>query len=199
MLCRLRASVPRWLLTGLLAGGCAAPRPAADRDPLGVVPEDFSLELEILSGRDVQRPAGASFRPARFLLFADGSLYFWSRDQSRFRMPPPRRTLSRRQMAEVWSLVQQIGLGDPARAMPAVELDDVKPEPGQVVYVAVFTGRDERWGYVRRLEPDEPPDPAMSRFAGHLAELAWAGEEGESRVIPRRYDFGPDPYARYRR
>ncbi|MHC4909731.1 MAG: hypothetical protein ACYTF9_08450 [Planctomycetota bacterium] len=34
----------------------------------------------------------------------------------------------------------------------------------------------------------------------HLAALVWARDDaGERRVVvPRRYDFGPDPYAMYR-
>ena len=42
--------------------------------------------------------------------------------------------------------------------------------------------------------------PWAAALVRHLAGLAWATDLPQKRIrtIPRRYDFGPDPYARYR-
>jgi hypothetical protein len=166
------------------------------------VPADFSVDLAVLTAPDLKRPREAEARPARFVVFCDGSLHWGPRlDPGVDRLPPPRRTLTRRQIAEVWSLARQIGLADPALAGEVANLRLMEPQPGQVVYVAIFTGRGDRWTHVRRLDADEPIDPAWARFVRHLAGLSWAGEPPPEpvRAAPRRYDFGPDPYARYRR
>ena len=115
-------------------------------------------------------------------------------------LPPRTRTLDRRQVAEVWSLANQLGFADRAAADPPLDLGRIDPPRGGIVYVMVFTGNGERWTFVRAAGADEAPDPASVDFTRRLAELAWASDEALPRamVIPRRYDLGPDPYARYR-
>ena len=182
--------------------GCRAGPPGLSADPLGAVPADFSVDLTILAGPQVEQPSEAHARQGRFVLLCDGSLH-WASDQTRRSdwLPPRRRILSRRQLAELWSLAQHLGLADSANADTPLNVNLVEPEPRQTVYVAIFTGGGDRWCHVRRRDDDEQPDAAMVRFVRRLAELAWAGDlpEDRARVIPRRYDFGPDPYARYRR
>ena len=56
------------------------------------------------------------------------------------------------------------------------------------------------WTFVREREASAAPDPAVQQFARRLAAYAWAADYPIERLAetPRRYDFGPDPYARYR-
>ena len=49
-----------------------------------------------------------------------------------------------------------------------------------------------------RAGDDESLDPRMTRLLDRMGELAWIDADADAPAIPSRYDFGPDPYARYR-
>ena len=85
------------------------------------------------------------------------------------------------------------------RATPLVNVHLVEPPAGDVLYLAVLTGDGRRWAFQRQTPVADPPDPAMAGLVGRLAELAWADVPDEAPGVPRRHDFGRDPYARYRR
>jgi hypothetical protein len=202
-----------WL--GLLgiwaAAGCAGPPaepPAAAETAIPQpVPGDFSVEIAMLSGSEDGRTGagrrdetGSRLWPGRFVLFCNGSLH-WSaawRDPARG-LPPRRRVLDVREMAGLWELCTQLGLADPANATAPINPAVVQAAPGQTVTVAVFTGGGRRWAFVDRVVGDGPADPALAGLIDRLSELAWIGSTPRPTVeVPVRYDFGPDPYARYR-
>ena len=110
------------------------------------------------------------------------------------------RRLDRLQVQEVWALARQLGLTDPAKGDEPINFALVKAEPNQVVYLAAFTGNDDSWEFVRRSTFPAGPDPSMTTLARRLAQLAWASDVQDSiaAMMPIRYNFGPDPYARYR-
>ena len=75
------------------------------------------------------------------------------------------------------------------------------PPPQRLVHLLAVTGNDDRWVFTRSYGPGDATDPALTELIRHLADLAWADDLPEGRIIvqPRRYDLGPDPYARYRK
>ena len=56
------------------AAGCATKK-TVSIDPLGVAPNDFSIELTILTGPQAPASNDAHLRQSRYVLFADGSLH----------------------------------------------------------------------------------------------------------------------------
>jgi len=137
------------------------------------------------------------------VLFPDGSLHF-GLDPQRKRggdwLPPLTRILSRRELASLWSIAQQQGFTDPGRGDPAFNFKLVQTGLNEVVTMVGFSGSGRRWSFVRRQELSQEGDAAMTRLVREMAALAWASDRElpESRIVPKRYDFGPDPYARYR-
>lgn len=208
----IRVKAKTVLLAGLvLSTGCAA-KPAArppvvgvttsQDDPL-VVPADFSVDLTVWArtpGTTGQPPAATNTRPGRFILFCDGSLHWSGRvDHPEDEMPPLRRVLRRGDMAALWTLIRQLGMDDMTNSTPLVNVHLVEPPAGEVLYLAVLTGEGQRWAIQRQAAAADRPDPAMASLVGRLTELAWGGAAEGGPGAPRRYDFGPDPYARYRR
>lgn len=196
----------RWIallllsLTTLLHGCAQKQRVSAD--PLGVAPTDFAIEMTILTGPQTFASNEAQLRQSRYVMFADGSLYQGD-DVERLKgadwLPPLTRMLTRRQVAEIWSLAQQLGLTNPNNPTGEANFKLVQPAPDGVTYLTAITGWGERWTFTRPSAFDQP-DPAMSQMARALAKLAWASDQAASSamIMPKRYDFGPDPYARYR-
>ncbi len=208
----MRAKVTSLLLVGLfLLTGCAAsgpPPPAtgvttSQTDPLEV-PADFSLDLTVWADIAVptagQPDADPHVRAGRFILFCDGSLHWSGRvEDPEDEMPPLRRILRRADMAALWTLIRQLGMDDATKATPAVNVRLVEPPPGEVLYLVVLTADGQRWAFRRQAPSRDQPDAAMASLVGRLRELAWADRADPVPAAPRRYDFGADPYARYRR
>ena len=114
-------------------------------------------------------------------------------------LPPYRRTLEREQVDATWIAIVGLGLFDPGLGMQVDSGARVEPEPDQTLYVAVIGGGGVRWSLIARHD-DGDALPALARLADQLAELAWATVlPPATSDIPKRYDYGPDPYARYRR
>lgn len=182
-------------------GGCTA-APDYAVDPLSGAPDDFTVDLTILRAEDAEPTVPVHLRPGRFVLFPDGSLHFGlDEDRGIGWLPLPRRALSRAQVAELWSDIQQLGFTEFARTDPLTNWNDLEPPADQVVYLLALTGHGKRWGFQRTIDVDGPGDSAISALTRRLAHLAWASDlpPPQSPVIPRRYDFGDDPYQRYRR
>lgn len=186
-------------ITGM-AAGCAATRPASP-DPLSAAPEDFTLEVVVRCGRGMPQSTEVHFRPGQFIFLPDGSLHYAAGPPVKGRLAEQTRILSRRQVAELWSLTRQLGLADPDAGWEPVNFDLIEPPEDGLVYLIGITGDDQRWAFVDAAGAGEAPDPAAVQLVRHLADLAWASEQppGRITIIPRRYDLGPDPYARYRR
>lgn len=200
---RLTGSIIIMLLLALAS--CAQPRPVA-LDPLGEPPEDFTIDLTILSEpqRRQERPTESHLRPSRIVLFADGSLHYDVDDQQQTKpnhLPGLTRRLTRSQVAQVWALTRQLGFANPEIGEPPVNFNLIESRQGEVAYLLSMTGNDERWMFIRSAPLAEEQDPAMVELVRTLAHLSWGSDlpEREHTIGFRRYDFGPDPYARYRR
>lgn len=187
----------------LTAAGCSAPS-AIQADPLGGAPADFTLDVTVLVGDDVQPASEAHLQRSRYVLFPDGLLHYQADPQGERGqdwLPPLMRVLNRRQVAEVWSLIQQLGFAEQTG-------DDGEPfnfklvhvQPDERVYLLGVQAHGRRLNFKRGGLASEAPDAAMVQLVRRLAELAWASDLPEQpiRTLPRRYDFGPDPYAPYR-
>ena len=61
--------------------------------------------------------------------------------------------------------------------------------------MVLVTGDGHRWA---RTETLGGTDGALDRLVERLAGLAWAADTPAAGAPPHRYDFGPDPYERYR-
>ena len=114
-------------------------------------------------------------------------------------MPPVRRVLSRGEMAALWTLLRQLGMDETTHSTPLENVHLVEPPPEQVSYLVVLTGYGGRWAFQRSSFPETPPDAAIASLVDRLALLAWADVRQTTPTIPRRHDYGADPYARYRR
>ncbi len=181
--------------------GCATP-PEFAADPLGAAPMDFTLDVTILMGEDIKDRPEAQWRQSRYVLFSDGSLHYGADNERKADwMPDLARRLSRERVAEIWSLSQQLGFADPVNGDVPTNFMSISPSSNEVVYLIAYTGSNHRWEFVRRTEPGNSDDPASVTLVRRLAMLAWADDQlsREMRLLPNRYDFGPDPYARYRR
>lgn len=196
----VRISIILSLLLAELTG-CASP-PEFAPDPLGAVPMDFTLDITILAGQDIKDRPEAQWRQSRYVLFSDGSLHYGADNEKRADwMPDLARRLSRQRVAEVWSLSQQLGFADPVNGDDPTNFMSISPSPNEVVYIIAYTGSNHRWEFIRRTEPGDDADPAAVTLVRRLAMLAWADDQlsQENHLLPNRYDFGPDPYSRYRR
>jgi hypothetical protein len=204
------------LLAALVLMTACAATPQAKLDPLGAAPADFTVDVTVLvrpessaatepadSQPAASQPSPAEQRPARYVLLADGSLRSGNADDHEIETdwrPPITRVLSRRQIAEIWSMAQQLGLADPSAGDAVANFNLIEAKPGERVYLVALSGSGEYWNFIRRSPIDADPDPAIAKFVRLLAQLSWADEmpDTSGKLMPRRYDFGPDPYARYR-
>jgi len=185
----------RWIMRAILLmmmtclPACSAPFSTV-ADPLEVAPADFYVDATILVAPATRSPDDAKalhtgpahVRPARYVLFADGTLrhgFDHAGERGANWLPPITRMLTRAKTAHA---------------------NLVKANPGERVVFIDFRGNGRRWNFLRRAPLDQPPDAALAHFIDHLVQLSWADDESapDALIAPKRYDFGPDPYERYR-
>ena len=179
--------------------GCSSPVPAFDaRSP--DAPTDFSVDVSVIAGRNAAGQTGVHRRTGRFILMADGGLHS---DVGKSMQPNVRpaqtRQLDTAQVEAVWRLCQSLGLADPADGQPPINDMLLRPGDGEIVTVATLTGGEERWQFIWRNGFKESTAPAAEQLVRELAALSWMTDEPPSSAMaPIRYEFGPDPYERYR-
>jgi hypothetical protein len=198
----MRCLGPLILLAIGLVGCATTPTAMTSDDPFAVAPADFSIDLIVRPDPAAADPADAARRAGHYVLFPDGSLHYSETGRGTpDGLPPLVRRLNRRQVAEVWSFARQSGFADPANGGEPTNISQIAADAGQVVYLIRLTGADRRWEFIRRVAPPHASDPASAELVRLLAKLAWASEEAApiAAAAPRRDDFGPDPYARYRK
>lgn len=194
------------LVSMAASGGCAATpddATSAWTPDQPDAPLDFSIDLTILEGDAVDPAPAAHRRHGRFVLRPDGMLCHSDDPEHGVDMLPDGvRLLTRRQMAETWTLVRELGLADPQSATPPSNPLFLTPAPEELLYLLTISGDSRRWMETKAVSDDAgAPPTAMDQLARHLSRLAWRPDEFEvdRPVTIRRYDFGPDPYERYRR
>jgi hypothetical protein len=181
----------------LLLGGCATPvLPAADR------PADLSIELAIdespisdsIAAEGVVA-APAHERSSRFVLLPNGDLHATTDPALAMTsaLPPYLRTLSHAEVAALWSVTRP-WLGQ----APASETS-VEPALGSRYRVWIHADGRHVDSAIAVPDDGELPD-GLRDLVRSFAALAFVPDElpPPRSIEPRRYDFGPDPYARYR-
>ena len=167
-------------------------------DPLAGVPDDFELEIKVFVGNKVSDQDLLERRDVHMVLFPDGTLHAAAGEQV---IPGARpglaRTLLRGQVADAWALLGRLDLRDggesPARP--------VRPAGrAEIVHIVELTANGERRRHVKRFvgSCQDSVTTTLVRSIGGLAWLTDAPPAGND-IIPLRYDFGPDPWERYRK
>ncbi len=170
-------------------------------DPSAAVPRDFAVDVLVLTGD--RRPAGDRVheRPLRVTLSADGSVHAALDEEISGRTPPVRiRTVDRATVAAIWTEARALGLLDPDLDAPPVHPASIRSGPEELVAVVDVRAEGRHRTVVERADGPRRLAPDVAGFVRTLAELAWAVDRPDRgvRVVPRRYDLGADPYARYR-
>ena len=168
-----------------------------NNDPLLDVPDDFELEIKVLVGNKVADQDVLERREVHMVLFPDGTLHAAAGSEV---IPGARpglaRTLLRGQVADTWALLGRLDLRDvgdsPTRPVRA-------PGQAEIVHVVDVTADGERRRHVLRFVGScrDSVSTTLVRSIGGLAWLTDAPQIGND-IIPLRYDFGPDPWERYR-
>jgi hypothetical protein len=183
------------LIFVLIAGGCASTERAVPVSD--VAPADFTLEATVMRGPAAPPAEDVAQRPSRYVLFPDGSLHSEVAVGVRpTHLPARMRTLSREQVDGLWRDAVALDLADPDRGEPPTSMA-MEATPAGITNLLVFSAGGRRWMF-RAVDPG--PDDASTRIVHELARLAWTSRypDPEVMIIPRRYDLGPDPYARFR-
>jgi hypothetical protein len=181
--------------------GCSSPaRTQGEGDPIGGVPSDLWIEVDVSPGRTVSDRAKVEERRARFVLLPDGSLHGETDRVPEDGMRPARvRKLSREQMADLWGILASSGFTDPALADTRANVKLLEPTAGEILATLEVHADGERFAFVRRYTPGGEDQPALRRAIRAIASLGWASDEAlaETAELPLRYDLGDDPYARF--
>jgi hypothetical protein len=181
--------------------GCASPaRTTGAEDPIGRVPADLWVEVDVSPGRTVSDRAKVEERRARFVLLPDGSLHGETDRVPEDRLRPARvRKLSREQMADLWGILASSGFTDPTLADTRTNVKLLEPTAGEILATLEVHADGERFAFVRRYTPGGEDQPALRRAIRAIASLGWASDEAlaETAELPLRYDLGADPYARF--
>lgn len=192
----LRMAVSALLVhcAAVAGGGCTDVRQSVVDAP--VPPRDFAVDVTVLTGRAAKDLPQAHLRQGKYTLLADGSLHADAGDGLDFDTRAARaRWLYARQVEDVWGLARECGYLDPSASSIDVWPQMVRPGPDEIVFIIWLRADDVDWWYVRRCRVNSAPDPSEVRFVRAMCSLAWATDVPPDRVLPQRYDFGPDPYA----
>ncbi|MDA0214457.1 MAG: hypothetical protein O2875_03750 [Planctomycetota bacterium] len=158
-------------------------------------PEDFSVDVTILTGIAAKDLPQAHLRQGKFTVLADGSLCSDYGDSLNFlTRPAPTRWLYRNQVDELWKLAADEGWLETSASSIDVWPGSLRPAKNEIVYIIFFHADGVDWWFVRRFQTSDIPDPKAVAFIRSLCALAWSSDRSPDRNLPRRYDFGPNPY-----
>jgi hypothetical protein len=169
------------LLAPLALGGClsrrAEPPPAQAAIPEDR-PADFTLAVTVYSPVSA-KIAGAlprALRPARYVVEPDGTLRAaptTPAPAARAAFPPRARTLTPRQMDQIWRLLRDTALLEPTNPARVEDPGAVELSPDRTTATLYIAFADRRTSL--RLLLDRGSEDALSaeRIADHLAALAF--------------------------
>ena len=166
-------------------------------DPLSIAPNDFSLDVTVVT---TEPHALAHMRSSRFVIFPNGALHHgdepgWGPNT----LPARTRLLSREQVSTVWNRLDQMGMSTSELANETVNFQLMpRPEDGSVYMIAV-NANGKYWNFVRYIAQDQKADPAFKNLIRLLAGYAWATDQPnrEGYQEPIRYNLGGNPYELY--
>ena len=188
-----------WRLARLLvivaASGCAAP----PHDPLAT-PMDLCADVTVLAGSGDEPRREPWMRQGKMILFADGTVLADLGPTVNTRTRPGlARTLYQKQVRQMWDLARSLGFASPELADFDGNPELVEAGEGELVYLMTFSADQRRWTFVRRCPAKDGPDEATATWVKAMAEAAFLRELPADQGTPIRYDFGPDPYAWFRK
>jgi len=163
------------------------------------VPQDFQIDVTVLAGETEQGDRPIDERTARYILAPGGDLHFSAGpDLTTSASPGYVRTLEPAAVAQIWAIAAGQISHSAVHDVPNIEL--VQAGEGQLTRLIIIQARGDRW-FISRTRPiggTESPD--HDRLIRTLAAFAWATDAPDIDIlrVPIRYDFGPDPYDRYR-
>ncbi len=181
--------------------------------PLGVgspLPPDLAINATVIRGESAAAADRVELRDGRWLLLPDGSLRAMRQGEG---SPSPSgrpdhgvrpgeiRRLRESESEELWRLAGRLGLADPRNANASAAPATLEAGPREIVQVVEFQAQGQSWAFVSRRPAASGGDPALGEIIRALAERAWMADR-PAELEPGaaiRYDFGPDPYAPYRR
>ena len=166
-------------------------------DPLAIAPNDFSLDVTVVT---TAPHTLAHMRSSRFVVFPTGALHHgdeegWGPNT----LPARTRLLSREQVSVIWNRLDQMGMSTPVQADETVNFQLLpRPEDGSVYMIAI-NGDGQYWNFIRYIAEDQQADPAFKNLIRLLAGYAWATDqpEVEGYEEPMRYELGGNPYELY--
>lgn len=183
------------LLFVMVLSACTAKPPVTD--PLAIVPNDFSLDVTVVT---TEPHTLAHMKSSRFVVFPNGALHHGDKEGwGPNTLPTRTRTLSREQVATIWNRLDQMGMSTPERADETVNFQILpRPKNGSVYMIAV-NGEGKYWNFIRYISEGQTADPAFKNLIRLLAGYAWATDQAdvEGYQEPVRYDLGGNPYERY--
>ena len=166
-------------------------------DPLSIAPNDFSLDVTVVT---TEPHTLAHMRSSRFVVFPNGALHHgdepgWGPNT----LPVRTRLLSREQVSAVWNRLHQMGMATPKLADKTVNFQLLPRPKNGSVYMVAINGSGEYWNYIRYIDEKQHVDPAFKSLIRFLAQYAWATDQGdvEGYEEPVRYDLGGNPYELY--
>jgi hypothetical protein len=183
------------LVLALLAA-CSAP-PARDEV---ATPGDFTSDVTVLAGKGAESRREPWMRQGKIILFSDGTVLgdLGPTVNARTR-PGQARVLYQRQVRQMWDLARKLGFASPEQTDFEGNAELLEPADGELLYVLAFSGGGQRWTFVRRCPATQGPDEATTQWVRAMAEAAFLRELPEGVDLPVRYDFGPDPYAWFKK
>ncbi|MDG2022136.1 MAG: hypothetical protein P8J59_09325 [Phycisphaerales bacterium] len=198
------------------SAGCSSTSSRVDSDGLA---QDSVIDATVMVGDGlglrIERDPGAwpvQLRPARAIVLPDGVLRAdVGADLGVDDRPGMTRSLYRSQLVELWKEMDVLDFGTPSAGNYSGNLELLEPGDDEVIQILHLQRDGRDWTIVRRFEipEDASPrdsstfdveDPRMRSAMRRLAALAWAWDvpPDDSIRFPERYDFGPDPWSRYR-
>jgi len=182
------------LLTLALAA-CAAP----PVDALAT-PNDLTADVTILVGKGAENYREPWMRQGKIILFSDGTVLADLGPSVNARTRPGQaRVLYQKQVRQMWDLAKSLGFATPELANFQGNPDGLQAADDELLYVLTFSAGQQRWTFVRRFPVTQGPDEATSQWVKAMAEAAFLRELPADRDLPVRYDFGPDPYAWFKK
>lgn len=185
-------------------------------------PNDLVIDATVLVGNELEyqmrRRGGVGWpvhlRPSRSIVMPDGALRSdVGRTLGVDDRPGISRQLYQAQLNTLWTTLGDLGFQSPVpgdlRGNPAL----LEPMSQEIIQILTIQARGRTWTLVRSFTPEREKDgslpsngkaagedPRMRAFLRRLLALAWASDLPPETgfVVPERYDFGPDPWERYR-
>lgn len=182
------------LLLIALAGCVTKPH-----DPLHT-PTDFTADVTVLAGKNADTRREPWMRQGKMILFSDGTVLADLGPTMHARTRPGKsRVLYQQQVLQMWELARTLGFASPDLANFEGNPDLLEAADGELLYVLTFSSGSQRWVFVSRCPVQQGPDEATGQWVRAMAEAAFLRELPEDRILPTRYDFGPDPYAWFKK